>query len=62
MNDMEKAALEAVVEELRYQRSAQAVADRAADRARRARADRATGHVPACSLSRCANDCPTRRK
>jgi hypothetical protein len=57
MTRMEQAALQHAADELRYQRTAQAAIDAKADRVRRALADRAAGHLPACGLLRCAAGC-----
>ncbi len=59
MGKMEKAALQHATEWLRYQRSAQAKIDLITDRARRAAADAKAGHLPACSLTKCAKNCPS---
>lgn len=59
MTEHERQILEMVAEELRYQSSARAARDRRADRERRAAADRAAGHLPECTLSRCVDDCPS---
>jgi hypothetical protein len=58
MATMDKEALRHVEEYHRYERSSQSTLDRAIDRQRRERADRACGHLPTCTLSRCAPDCP----
>jgi hypothetical protein len=57
MNKFEKAALEHVAAELKYQRSTQAAADRIKDMDRRARADRKLGHSPKCTLTKCHPEC-----
>jgi hypothetical protein len=54
---MERAALEHARAWQRYQRSPQAKRDAAIDRKRRAAADKAAGHLPGCTLSKCAADC-----
>lgn len=56
---MERAALEHVQAWHRYQNSPEAARDRARDKAKRAAADRQAGHVPACTLARCAATCPS---
>jgi len=57
MTPAERSALKHAADWIAYQRSAQASLDAAADRKRRAARDRANGHVPECSLTRCADDC-----
>lgn len=57
MNGMEKAALNHAAEWLRYSRSPQARRDADQDRQRRLVADRATGHSPACTLTKCHPSC-----
>lgn len=42
---------------LMYQNSKQAVVDRQIDRQRRLASDKATGHLPSCTLSKCSADC-----
>ncbi len=58
MNRMEKAALENAMAWLQYDRSIKAQNDRLIDKQRRAKADRAAGHSPRCTLAKCADDCP----
>ena len=58
--DLERAALDHARQWLAYQRSPQARRDAEIDRKRRAAADRAAGHLPACSLTKCAAGCPSR--
>lgn len=52
-----KQTQEAAKEWLMYQNSQQAVVDRQIDRQRRLMSDKATGHSPRCTLSKCAADC-----
>jgi len=59
VNALERAALDHIAAQLAYQRSHGAVMDRLLDIARRAAADRKAGHTPACSLTKCAPDCPS---
>lgn len=59
MTRMEKAALAQAAEWLRYSRSPQARRDRDLDRAARAKADLAAGHLPGCGLLKCAPACPS---
>jgi hypothetical protein len=54
---MEQACREHAAAELRYQASPKAALDRLVDQTRRAAADRKAGHVPGCSLTRCAPGC-----
>jgi hypothetical protein len=61
MNKMERAALQHVRSELRYQQSKRARIDRAADIARRAKIDRALGHSPKCGILKCHPDCKHRK-
>jgi hypothetical protein len=58
MNTLEKQALKHAEEYLRYARSKQSVTDMQIDAAKRRQADRAAGHLPACSLTKCCRDCP----
>lgn len=58
MDKMEKAALEHAAAELKYRKSPQAKIDFEADKVRRAKADKALGHSVACTLTKCACDCP----
>jgi hypothetical protein len=58
MTSREQDALDHAYEELRYQASPQAAEDRSTDALRRAQRDKAAGHTPRCSLTRCAPDCP----
>lgn len=58
MNKLERAALEHAQEELGYRRSPQAKRNALADKIRREAADKAAGHLPSCSLTRCNVDCP----
>jgi hypothetical protein len=58
MTKLEQAALGHASEWLRYQASPQARRDAEIDRKRRAASDKAAGHIPACSLTRCAAGCP----
>jgi hypothetical protein len=55
---LEKVAQRHAADWLRYSRSPQAQRDLRRERDERARADRAAGHLPACTLSRCAPGCP----
>lgn len=57
MNEMEKSALKHAAEQLRYQRSPQYKIDRENDKRKRAARDKAFGHTPQCSLTRCAEGC-----
>jgi hypothetical protein len=57
MNAMEKAALDGAAEWLRYARSPQFSADLKRDRAERASRDKAAGHSPKCSLTKCHPEC-----
>lgn len=56
--DLERSSLRHALEQLRYERTPAARADRIADRIRRAAADRSVGHLPTCTLTRCSPDCP----
>ncbi len=58
LNKMEKAALEHARQWREYDRSPQAAIDRRVDKARRKAADIKAGHLPTCSLTKCAPDCP----
>jgi hypothetical protein len=58
MNRMEKASLEHVAAELRYQRSTKARNDLAADIARRNRITIAQGHSLKCGILECHPECP----
>jgi hypothetical protein len=58
ISPMEAACQQHAAEQRRYDRSRQAVIDRAADAARRAAADKKAGHLPTCSLTKCAPGCP----
>ncbi len=44
---------------LRYERSPRFARDMAADKLRRKKRDRAAGHLPQCSLAKCAPECPS---
>jgi hypothetical protein len=57
MNKMEQAALQHARDWLRYERSTQAITDRAADVVKRAKRDHAHGHSPKCGLLKCHPDC-----
>lgn len=59
MSPMEHAALAHSNAELRYRKSPQYKMDQEADRISRAASDRKHGHSTNCTLSRCANDCPS---
>jgi hypothetical protein len=48
-------------DEIRYQRTVQAANDRAADKARRAKLDRAVGHSPKCGILKCHPECTAYR-
>jgi len=52
-NETQRAALE----QLKYERSDQARIDRVIDRSLRAARDIKLGHVPECTLMKCAPDC-----
>ncbi len=54
---MEAAALRHAADWIRYQQSPQYASDLKADMARRIKADKSSGHTPACTLSRCSSDC-----
>lgn len=58
---MEDAALQHARDELRYQRSTQALNDRASDIARRAKIDRKLGHSPKCGILKCHPDCTAKK-
>jgi hypothetical protein len=58
MNPMEKKALQHAADELRYRKSKQARIDAENDKRRREAADIKAGHLPQCSLLRCAPTCP----
>jgi hypothetical protein len=57
MKTLEQSSLQHAKDELRYQRSPQAWIDAQVDKARRAAADKKAGHVPGCSLTKCAPGC-----
>ena len=57
MTPLERAALNHAKAELTYRRSPQAAVDVRDSEARRAAADRKTGHTPQCTLMKCSNDC-----
>jgi hypothetical protein len=57
MNKLEQSSLQHAKDELRYQASPQAWIDEQVDKARRAAADKKLGHVPGCSLTKCAPGC-----
>jgi hypothetical protein len=57
MSQMEQSALGHAAEWLRYQSSPKAAKDLAKDKAKRATADKATGHSPKCSLTNCHPEC-----
>ncbi len=57
MTKMERAALDHARDWLRYQNSPQYRLDVAVDRKRRESADKAAGHLPSCSLTKCSPDC-----
>ena len=56
---MEAHALQHAKDELEYRKSGKAAKDLEKDKERRAKADKAVGHLPACSLSKCAPGCPS---
>ena len=56
-NRSEESTLRHAAAWLRYQNSQQYRTDLLVEQAQRAKRDRALGHVPACSLTRCADQC-----
>jgi hypothetical protein len=62
LTSLEKTALRHVAEWQRYSRSPQARQDAEQDKVRRAKADRAAGHSPLCTLAKCHSSCPTKGK
>jgi hypothetical protein len=57
MTKHEAHTLQLAREQQAYDRSPQSARDLQADIVRRAARDRAAGHLPACSLSRCCAGC-----
>jgi hypothetical protein len=57
LTDLERLCLKRASEWLAYDRSPQAAIDRRKDAERRAKADRAVGHLPTCSLTKCDPIC-----
>lgn len=57
LSGMECAALGHAEEERRYQATPQAAKDLETDKRRRATADVRNGHVPTCTLTKCAPNC-----
>lgn len=57
MTPLEKSSLRHAMEWRRYDTSPQAANDRLIDKQRRAAADRAVGHLPTCSLTKCDPKC-----
>lgn len=57
MNNMEKAALQHALAELKYQSSKQAKIDLEIDKERRKFLDIKNNHSPLCSLTKCHPEC-----